>query len=367
MSTERKLSRNTTTEKITESGAREFLSRVGHVFQTKPFQPHRLFAGGHAQTLAAYAWPHRYRFEPASDEERLFEVEPGVRVLAHCRWQPKPTKHPTLVLWHGIEGSTASGYMPSTADKAFRAGFNVVRVNLRNCGGTEHLTHTLYHAGLSGDLRAVVTELIELNGLTRLFMLGFSLGGNMVLKGAGEYGADPPPQLLGVCAISPSVDPAASVAAIMLPSNWIYHRDFVRRLCKKVYTKHKLFPELYDISKISQVRTLRDFDEHYTSKAHGFAGADDYYRKSGSLNVIDRIRIPTLILHAEDDPFIPFAPLLHPSVSQNPYVLLVAPRRGGHVAFVSRKKDHEDRFWGENRVVEFCRMADESFRANGDL
>lgn len=361
MSTERKLSRNITTYKISESTAREFLSRVDRVFQTKRFQPHRLFAGGHAQTLAAYAWPHRYRFKPVSDEERLFEVEPGVRVLAHCRWHRNAQEHPTLVLWHGIEGSTASGYMPSTAEKGFRAGFNIVRVNLRNCGGTEHLTHTLYHAGLSGDLRAVIAELIERDGLEKLFMAGFSLGGNMVLKCAGEYGDNPPPQLVGVCAISPSVDPAASVAAIMLPSNWIYHRDFVSRLCKKIHTKHKLFPELYDISKISQVRTLRDFDEVYTSKAHGFAGADDYYQKSGSLNVIDRIRIPTLILHSEDDPFIPFAPLLHPSVAQNPFVLLVAPKRGGHVAFVSRKTNGEDRFWAENRIVEFCKLANESF------
>ena len=182
----------------------------------------------------------------------------------------------------------------------------------------------------------------------------------MVLKCAGEYGDDPPPQLLGVCAISPAVDPAASVAAIMLPSNWIYHWDFVRRLRKRIYTKHKLFPDLYDINRVSQVRTLRDFDECYTSKAHGFADADDYYQKSGSLNVIKGIRIPTLILHAEDDPFIPFFPLLHPSVSRNPYVFLVATKRGGHVAFVSQKKDYEDRFWGENRVIEFCKLANES-------
>src|SRR5450432_1399795 len=169
MSTERKLSRNTTTKKINESAARDFVFRVNRVFQTKHFQPHRLFAGGHAQTLAAYAWPHRYRFKPASDPGRLFEVAAGVRVLAHCRWQPEPIAHPTLVVWHGIEGSTASGYMPSTADKAFRAGFNVVLVNLRNCGGTEHLTHTLYHGGLSEDLHAVVAELIERDGLKKLF------------------------------------------------------------------------------------------------------------------------------------------------------------------------------------------------------
>lgn len=360
MSTERKLSRNTTTENITESAAREFLARVSSVFQTKTFRPHRLFGGGHAQTLAAFAWPHRYRFTPVSDQERLFTVAEGVRVLAHCRWQAERLAHPTLLLWHGIEGSIDSGYMPSTAAKAYSLGFNVVRVNLRNCGGTEHLSSTLYHAGLSEDLRAVINELIEHDGLPRLFIAGFSLGGNMVLKCAGEYGDDPPPQLLGVCAISPSVDPAASVAAIMRRSNWVYHRDFVYRLRQKIQTKHKLFPELYDISRLKLVKTIRDFDENYTSKAHGFAGADDYYQKSASLNVIDRIRIPTLILHSKDDPFIPFAPLRHPAVAGNPYVLLVGTKRGGHVAFISRRIDYEDRFWAENRLVEFCKLAHES-------
>jgi len=361
MSTHRKPGRDTTIETINEPSAREFLSRVTRVFQTKPFQPHSLFTGGHAQTFAAYGWPYRFRFKPTADEERLFTVATGVRVLAQCRWQSEAPAHPTLVMWHGMEGSTASGYMPSTAQKAFRAGFNVIRVNLRNCGGTEHLTPTLYHAGLSEDLRAVISELIERDGLQRIFIAGFSLGGNLVLKCAGEYGENPPPQLLGVCAISPSVDPAASVAAIMRRSNWIYQLDFVRRMRNRIYIKHKLFPELYDVSQIDRVRTLRDFDETYTSKVHGFAGADDYYQKSGALNVIDRIRIPTLIVHAEDDPFIPFAPLRHPSVSQNPYVLLVATSRGGHVAFVSQKNDHEDRFWAENRAVEFFKLANESF------
>src|SRR5258708_20620806 len=120
--------------------------------------------------------------------------------------------------------------MLAIAHKAFRAGFNVVRVNLRNCGGTEHLTPTLYHGGLSEDLRAVTSELIERDGLQRLFLIGYSLGGNMVLKLAGEYGAEPPAAVLGVCAVSPAVDLTASVKAIMLRSNWLYHLDFVRRL-----------------------------------------------------------------------------------------------------------------------------------------
>jgi predicted alpha/beta-fold hydrolase len=343
---------------ITESTAREFLSQVTTAFARRPFAPHPLLSGGHAQTLGSYAWPRRRHFRQ-QDQERLFEIEPDVRVLAHCRWHPNPKEHPTIVLWHGIEGSTSSIYMLAIAQKAFPAGFNVVRLNLRNCGRTEHLTPTLYHGGLSEDLRAVTRELIARDGLRRLLLIGYSLGGNMVLKLAGEYGDEPPPEILGVCAVSPAVDLTASVAAIMQRSNWIYHRDFVRRLRRRIYVKQRLYPHLYDISGIRQVHTLRDFDNRYTAPAHGFAGADDYYQRGSSLPLLDRIRIPTLIIHAEDDPFIPFAPLKDRSIVGNPYILLLATKRGGHVAFVAGRSDGEDRFWAENRVVEFCRLANE--------
>ena len=345
---------------ITEPEARKFLAQMQKIFAATPFKPHPVFSGGHAQTLASYAWPRRFRLQ-AQDQERLFEIERDVKVLAHCRWQSNPEEHPTIVLWHGIEGSTSSVYMLAIAFKAFRAGFNVVRVNLRNCGGTEHLTPTLYHGGLSGDLRAVISELIERDGLRRLFLIGYSLGGNLVLKLAGEYADQTPPEVLGICAVSPSVDLGASTELINQPSHWIYHQDFLRRMRKRIYLKKRLYPDLYDISEINFVRTIKDFDERFTAKAHGFSSADDYYHKSSSIRVIDRIRIPTLIIHAEDDPFIPFAPLRHPSVAANPYILLVATERGGHVAFVAAESNGEDRFWAENRVVEFCLRANEQF------
>lgn len=369
--------------------ARVLLARAQQLFAAKAFQPHSLFPGGHAQTIAAYAWPRRFRFASESDEERLFEVAPGVKVLAHCRWQSDARACPTIVAWHGIEGSTGSNYMQATAEKGFRAGFNVIRVNFRNCGGTEHLTSTIYHGGLSADLGAVVKELIEKDRVSRMLLVGFSLGGNLVLKLAGEYGDNPPSQILGVCAVSPSVDLTASADMILKRSNWIYHRDFVRRLKQRIRTNHKLYPKLYDISGLHEVRTLREFDDRFTSRAHGFADAADYYYRSSSLRVIDRVRIPTLIIHAEDDPFIPFTPLRDPAVTNNPYILLLAPRQGGHVAFISRKTSvaqkhsdadevlanesnpdssliiHDsslprDRFWAENRVIEFCALATET-------
>jgi predicted alpha/beta-fold hydrolase len=247
--------------------------------------------------------------------------------------------------------------MLAIADKGFKAGLNIVRVNFRNCGGTEHLTPTLYHGGLSEDLRAVIKELIEKDKLAQLMLVGYSLGGNLVLKLAGEYGDAPPPEILGVCAVSPSVDLSASAESILKRSNWIYQQDFVRRLKKRIRTKNKLYPELYDVNGLDQVRTLREFDERYTARAHGFADADDYYYRASSIRVAARIRIPTLIIHAEDDPFIPFDPLRDPAFAENPYILLIDLKRGGHVAFLAAEKKNEDRFWAENRVVEFCQLA----------
>ena len=346
---------------VAEARVRTFLAEAARVFVHKPFTPHPLFINGHAQTLIGYAWPRRFRLRAKEDKDRLFEVAPGVRVLAHCRWQQDPRKYPTVVMWHGIEGSSDSVYMLATAQKAFRAGYNVVRVNLRNCGGTEHLTPTLYHGGMSEDLRAIAMELIEKDRLSELFLIGFSLGGNLVLKLAGEFGSQPPPQLLGACAVSPSVDLAASASTITLRSNWIYHQDFVRRLRKRIYLKQKLYPELYDTSEVHLVRTIRDFDDRYTAVAHGFKGADDYYQKASAIRVIDGVQIPTLIIHAQDDPFIPFEPLRSKALTDNPYILLLAPEHGGHVAFVGTQKDGEDRFWAENRVVEFVQMIHADF------
>src|SRR6266481_6556653 len=210
-----------------EASISSLLKRIAAEFESKPFIPHRLLKQGDAQTLGAYLWPRRFRLrDHTGDEERLFEVEPGSQVLAHCRWQPDRGSRPTLVMWHGMEGSTASAYMLTTADKAFRAGFNVVRVNFRNCGGTEHLSPTLYHGGLTGDLRVVIDELIARDGLARIFIAGFSLGGNMVLKLAGEYGDNPPAEVKAVCTVSPSIDMRASCDLLMRRRNWIYQQDF---------------------------------------------------------------------------------------------------------------------------------------------
>src|SRR6266446_774519 len=341
------------------------LAAIANDFKTKPFIPYRLLKQGDAQTLGAYLWPRRFRLRDHSgDEERLFEVEPGSQVLAHCRWQPDRAEQPTLVMWHGMEGSTASAYMLTTADKMFRAGFNVVRVNFRNCGGTEHLSPTLYHGGMTGDLRIVIDELIKHDGLSRIFVAGFSLGGNMVLKLAGEYGDNPPAEVKAICTVSPSINLRASTDLMAQRRNWIYQQDFMRRLRHRIRIKEKLFPDFYDSTGLRRLRSIEQFDNRYIAPMFGFENADDYYAKASSRPVIGRIRIPTLMIHSQDDPFIPFRPLRDPSIAANPYVLLIAPKHGGHVAFMSAKSANEDRFWAENRVVEFCEAIAENLNVS---
>ena len=333
------------------------LREVARSFRARPFVPHRLLGGPHAQTVAASVHPTRHRFfraERTLYESRLFEVEPGTRVLLRCRWQEQRRAAPTVLLLHGLEGSSDSLYVLGTGQKAFRAGFNVVAMNMRNCGGTEHLAATLYHSGLTRDFARVLEE--ELAGRERLgeiFVAGFSMSGNMVLRLVGDYGADFPAALAGVAAVSPSIDLSACANFLDRRANAVYRMSFVGNLRKRVRRKSRLSPGLYDTRALRGVRTIRQFDERYTAPHGGFRDAADYYERTSSRSVIPDIRVPTLILHSTDDPIIPAEPFRDPGIAANPDVLLVLTSRGGHVGFLSDRAEGEDRHWAENRVVDF--------------
>src|ERR1700733_13456702 len=197
-------------------------------------------------TIAASFWPRRFPHLPKS-EPRFFEIEPGTQVRGDCHWQENRRAHPTLVLLHGLEGSSESAYMFGTAEKAFVSGFNVVRLNQRNCGGTEKLTRTLYHSGLSDDIKTVLLELIDRDGLPEIFATGFSMGGNLVLKMAGEFGDVAPPPVRAFIAIAPSLDLAACADALAEARNFLYNRHFVKRLKKRMRYKSSLYPALYPL------------------------------------------------------------------------------------------------------------------------
>jgi predicted alpha/beta-fold hydrolase len=321
------------------------------------FSPLGILRNKHLMTIASNFWPRRFA-RLGRSSPRLFETEPGTQVRGECHWQESPREHPTLALLHGLEGSCDSGYMLGTAERAWTAGFNVVRLNQRNCGGTEQLTPTLYHSGLSGDIRSVIFELIERDGLLEIFAAGYSMGGNLVLKMAGELGREVPPELRAVAAVAPAFDLKACADALCAKENFIYQRHFVQGLKRRMRYKASLFPKRYPIDGMRGIRSVRDFDGQITARFCGFRDADDYYARSSAGRVAGHIAIPTLIVTAQDDPFVPIASFANPALRENPNITFIAPKNGGHCAFISREGGAA-RFWAEARVVEFLQERSE--------
>ena len=303
-------------------------------------------------TIAAAFWPRDHSALPPN-VSRFFEVEPGTQILAKCNWQLEPRRAPALVIVHGLEGSSESDYARGIAVRAFAAGFNVLRMNQRNCGGTENLTPTLYNSGLSNDFRAVLMELIQQDDLSEIFFAGHSMGGNLILKMAGELGLLAPPQLRGIVAVGPSLDLAKCVDSCGLPRNWLYQWHFVSSLKRRMRRKQALYPGTFKLDGLDRIRTLREFDDAITAPSCGYADAADYYHRASALRVVDRIRVPTLIIAAKDDPLVPVESYSEPAIAGNSNILVLLADHGGHCAFISN--DSRERHWAEARVVEFCR------------
>jgi predicted alpha/beta-fold hydrolase len=303
-------------------------------------------------TIAAALW--RRTFSLPLPEERPFAVDAESKILGHCNWQEgKRRDAPVIVLVHGLEGSSDSNYMRGIADKAWARGFHVIRLNQRNCGGTELLTPTLYNSGMSNDYRTVLEELASGDGFENIFFAGYSMGGNLVTKMAGELGEDAPHQLRGVCTVCPAIDLAAGADELERWDNYFYQTRFVKGLLKRYAKKVKLFPQRYPRNDFGRIRTVREFDDAITAPQFGFKDALAYYESAGAKKVVGRIRVPYILITAQDDPFVPFKAIRASGVERNPAIRFVAPKHGGHCGFVSRHSGKE-RFWAEQRVVEFC-------------
>lgn len=305
-----------------------------------------LFRNRHLATIAANFWPRDFSHDPYPEEAELIATEPDVRVLAY-RQQPKcvPVAHAILV--HGLEGSHASGYMISLAHALLQAGLAVTRLNMRSCGGSEAHCRTLYHAGLTSDLAAVV-RLIHQTTALPIFLVGFSLGGNVVLKFAGESGASLTGLVAGVVGISTPIDLAACCRQMMRLENRIYEARFVSRLKERYRRRHAQFPELFPVEGLNHVRSVYEFDDRFTAKHFGFGDAETYYRTQSSGRYFPQIAVPTLLVQAEDDPLIPFRVFRQAAIDANPNIELLATPHGGHVGFLSRVRP---RFWVDHAVV----------------
>jgi predicted alpha/beta-fold hydrolase len=244
--------------------------------------------------------------------------------------------------------------MAGVADKAFAAGFNVVRLNQRNCGGTEHLSVGLYHSGMTEDPAAVIRELVEVDGLSAIAVAGYSLGGNLALKLGGDFSDTAPAALKAIVAISPTMELALCVDALERRQNILYELNFVRNLKRRMRLKARLFPSVYQVANLAGVRTVREFDERFTAPYHGFRDADDYYYRASAMRVAERIRVPTLVITAEDDPFVPVRPFADLAAAGNPFIEVLVTRHGGHCGFVSDAALGNEGYWAERRIVDFA-------------
>ena len=306
-----------------------------------PFEP--LFRNPHLQTIAGHYW-RRPAVDPRFPIERkYYRTEPDVQVLVESQRPAGPAKG-ELVMVHGLEGSGAAVYIRSLSLAALAAGFAVHRFNMRTCGGTEHLCTTLYHAGLTSDLLTVVRELKSADR-GPVFLAGFSLGGNVVVKLAGELGESGPQFLGGVCGVSAALDLAACSASIARPENRIYESRFVRRMRRRLCDTGR-----YSERDFAELRTVRAIDDRITAPSFGFGDAANYYRTQSAINHMDRLHVPLLLIYAQDDTLVPRDIFEAPKVAANPWVERLPTEHGGHLGFLGRKPH---RFWLDTAIVDW--------------
>jgi uncharacterized protein len=278
-------------------------------------------------------------------------------VLCHCHWQENK-RALTLIVVHGLEGSSESQYMLGIARNGLASGMNVVLMNQRNCGGMDHCAPTLYNSSRSADVAAVARHLLDQDRIPAFVLAGFSMGGNLVLKLAGEWESDAPPEFRGVAAVCPAINPAAGADALHEPANRIYEYYFLWQLFRRFRRKTKLFPKNFDASRLRGIRTLRDFDDRVTAYYCGFSSADDYYARAAGANVIHRIVRPTLIIHAANDPFVRILPETRAKILANKNITFLEVDDGGHCAFIGERDGDPsyDGRWAEREVVEFAKQ-----------
>jgi hypothetical protein len=303
----------------------------------RPFEP--LFRNPHLLTIVANFYPRQFDETAFPKQRRLIQTDPDTKVLVETQHpHGEPKGH--VVMVHGLEGSGESGYIVSMAWAAVNAGFITHRFHMRTCAGTENHCKTLYHAGLTGDLRSFLTQL---RGLP-VFLVGYSLGGNVVVKLAGELGETD--LIQGVCGVSVPVDLARCTKRMQDRENLLYERRFVKRMKKRMVATGR-----YTEAELAHLNSIWDIDDQVTAPSFGFQGAAHYYETQSAINFVPRIRVPTLLIQSKDDTFIPFEMYTHPALAANPYVRLLTTEHGGHLGFLQRRG--LPRFWLDGAVLEF--------------
>ncbi|MBM3273556.1 MAG: alpha/beta fold hydrolase [Candidatus Sericytochromatia bacterium] len=345
-------------------------------YRPEPFHPAEWLRHPHMQTIYGEVMPRPFNrpdhaaWEAACKREEL-ALPDGDRVVVWTHFHPDDTgrRKPVVVHFHGLEGSADASYQRGLSSKAFAAGFDSVRVNFRNCGDTEHLARRFYFGAHTEEVVAALETVHRDFGFERVYGTGVSLGANMLLHALCDWGAQPPAWLKGVVAVSAPVQMAMAGEALKSGFNRIYDIFFLRALGAKLRKKMQVSPGGADLlpylERMRTVRTLAEFDEFITAPLGGYENAAHYYRAGSSGPRLGDIRVPALLIHAEDDPFVPFAGLqMHAeAIAANPWLATAFTRAGGHVGFVADRRAPvselwmDDR-WSENEAIRFLRHAD---------
>ena len=310
------------------------------------YTPPRYLFNGHLQTivpsLLRKVQSIDYRREKVTTEDEDFLL---------LDWYPQASER-LVIISHGLEGDSERPYMKGMARAFYRAGYDALAWNYRGCGGQMNDTLRFYHSGATDDLDWIIRHALARKQYRNIVLVGFSLGGNLTLKYLGERG-DVPQEVVGSAIFSVPLDLQACAHQLARPSNIVYHRRFLNNLKKKIAQKALQLPEQLTTEHFSSIKTLQDFDDYYTAPLHGFENAAAYYRQCSSLYFLQEIKVPTLIVNAQNDPFLAPECFL-PNPFPTDHIQFEAPAGGGHCGFMPRGGRWEDNFWSEEVAVQFA-------------
>lgn len=321
-------------------------ARLLHQLDQHPYHSAWWLPGPHAQTI----WPNLLRPVPpvATTPERA-ETPDGDFLMLHNTWGDP--KRPTVLILHGLEGSARAVYVRGMLRRFQSIGWSCVVMEFRGCSDTLNRAPRLYHSGETADLDFVVRYLLRTREIHSLYLLGFSLGGNIIAKWLGEVGSDA--LVRGAVVLSPPFDLRGSAAKIEESLFGVYTRYFLKSLVRRAIAKERQHPGRIDIARVIRARTIVEFDTHATAPMHGFRDAFDYYDQSSCIRFLPLVRVPMLLLAAQDDPYTPHETIPFETANRSPWIVPQFPAHGGHLGFVAGAWPLRPRFWAEEQAVRF--------------